>query len=63
MNRKDEGQSLTHHKYNLKELEKNASLIKPRRLDFSKKLAIIYNPNSGKKIDIREQIEGALENN
>ena len=37
------------------------NLIERGKLDFSKKKLIIYNPNSGRKIDVRSQIEKHLQ--
>ena len=41
----------------------NFELIDVEQMSYSKKLAIIYNPNSGRKIDRKAQISNALDKN
>ena len=36
--------------------EKHGELIKAGRCNYNKKVGIIYNPNSGKKRDVRAEI-------
>ena len=44
----------------VKDLESNFKMIESRKLDFSKPVLIIYNPNSGKRRNFREVIKADL---
>ncbi len=42
-------------------MAQHAELIKPGRVEFKKPVAIVYNPNSGWKKDLRSQIKEKLD--
>ena len=41
-------------------LKENFTIIEHRKLDFSKPILVIYNPVSGKKVDLRGKIRAAV---
>jgi diacylglycerol kinase family enzyme len=44
-------------------VENNTESIKLGKVNFTKKLAVIYNPISGKKTDIKDDIQKRLDEN